>query len=264
MIDNLSTNLKKGLLVAVALLSVYLLVISIKEIKAIGQNDVPPQNVVSVSGKGEVIAVPDVALFTFGVTQEGKDVSDAQTKATEKINAALKYLKDNGVAEKDIKTVNYSINPVYDYTQGVCNTFRCSPGTQTLRGYEINQMIEVKVRKTEDAGKLLSGIGAQGVTNVSGLSFTVDNEDGIKAQAREAAINDAKAKAEVLAKQLGVKIVRIVNFSESGDYPIYYAKTSVANGRGVAMDMAEQAPSPELPAGEHKVISNVSIVYEIR
>lgn len=264
MIDNLSTNLKKGLLVAVALLSLYLLVISIKEMKSIGRSDIPAQNVVSVSGKGEVVAVPDVALFTFGVTQEGKDVATAQTLATEKINAALKYLKDNGIADADIKTVNYSINPVYDYAQGVCNSIRCTPGTQTLRGYEINQMVEVKVRKTEDAGKLLSGIGAQGVTNVSGLSFTVDNEEGIKAEAREAAIKDAKAKADVLAKQLGVKIVRIVNFSESGDYPIYYSKSAVANGRGGAFDMAEQAVAPELPAGEHKVISNVTIVYEIR
>jgi uncharacterized protein len=148
------------------------------------------------------------------------------------------------------------------FAQGVCNSVRCTPGTQTLRGYEINQMVEVKVRKTEDAGKLLSGIGSQGVTNVSGLSFTVDNEEGIKAEAREAAINDAKAKADVLAKQLGVKIVRIVSFNESGDYPIFYSKTMAANGS--ARDMAEQAMAPELPAGEHKVISNVSIVYEIR
>jgi uncharacterized protein len=120
MIDNLSTNLKKALLIAVALLSVYLLVISIKEMKSIGRSDIPAQNVISISGKGEVFAVPDIALFTFGVTVEGKDVAAAQVKATEKMNAAIKYLKDNGIADKDIKTVNYSINPVYDYAQGVC------------------------------------------------------------------------------------------------------------------------------------------------
>jgi len=264
MIDNLSANVKKGLLVAIALLSVYLFVVSIKELKSIAYvgKDVPAQNVISVSGKGEVLAVPDIATFTFGVTQESKDVATAQKLATDKMNAAIQYLKDNGIEDKDIKTVNYSINPAYDYTQGICNTFRCEPGKQTLRGYEINQMVEVKVRKTEDAGKILSGIGSLGVTNVSGLYFGVDKEDDLKAQARELAIKDAKAKADVLAKQLGVRKVRIISFGESGDYPIYYSRDKAL---GMGGDMVEaQAANPALPAGEQKVVSNVNIVYEIR
>lgn len=265
-LDNISVNMKKALLAVAALLCIYLLVISVKEIKSIGSvgDEIPPHNVISVSGKGEIVAVPDIATFTFGVTQEGTDVATAQTKATEKMNAAIKYLKDNGIAEKDIKTVNYSINPVYDYTNGVCTTLRCTPGKQTLRGYEINQMVEVKVRKTEDAGKLLSGIGAQGVTNVSGLSFGVDDEEKVKAEAREAAIEDAQSKAEVLARQLGVKITRIVSFNESGDYPIYYAKTSFDRGMGGDMMEAANAPAPQLPSGEHQIISNVTITYEIK
>lgn len=262
--DSQAPYFKKALVIVAVLLSLYLLVISIKEIKSIAYvgRDVPTQNTITVSGTGDAVAVPDIATFTFGVTQEAADVATAQKNATNKINAAIDFVKQNGVADKDIKTTSYNITPVYDYANGVCNAYQCSPSKQTLRGYEVSQMIEVKVRKTEDAGKLLSGIGAQGVTNISGLNFGVDKEETVKAQARQLAIDDAKSKADTLAKQLGVHLVRIVNFNESGNVPIYYDKMAMGMGGGVAQSAS--VPTPSIPSGEQKITSNVTITYEIR
>ena len=114
----------------------------------------------------------------------------------------------------------------------------------------------------EDAGKILAEIGNRKVTNLSGLSFTVENEDATKALARKNAIEDAQRKAEILAKDLGVSLGKISSFSESGNgyYPMYYSKemamSSDAGGMG-------GAPAPELPAGENKTTSQVTITYEI-
>lgn len=235
-----------------------------KEYRYVGSG-VTASNTITVSGMGEVFAVPDRATFTVTVREEADNVADAQEKATEKSNAIIDYLKGAGVEEKDIKTVSYNVNPKYEYSQGACTQFSCPPSRQTLVGFEVWQTLEVKVKDPKKAGDLLSGVGSQGASEVSGLSFTIEDEDKLRAEAREMAIAEAREKADELAKQLGVNVVRVVGFYEdSGGYPPmpYYAKG------GVAMDMAQEVSvrnaAPELPAGENKIISNVNITYEIR
>ncbi len=250
--------------VVLIMLALFLAAQSIKTFKEfhyIGSG-VTATNTISVSGMGEVFAVPDRATFSVTVQEEAKDVATAQGAATKKSNDIIAYLKAQNVDEKDIKTIDYSVNPQYDYTSGACQPGGvCRPGTQTLRGYQVTQTLEVKVRDTKKAGDLLSGVGGKGASQVSGLSFTTDDPDALQAEARSKAIADAKTKADELAKELGVKIVRIVGFSEDGGgRPIYYAKTMSA-GMG-AMDSA--APVPELPVGQNKITSNVSVTYEIR
>jgi uncharacterized protein YggE len=123
--------------------------------------------------------------------------------------------------------------------------------------------LSVKVKDTTKAGELLSGVGTKGASQVSGLSFTVEDEDALKAQARDKAISSAKSKADELASQLGVQIVRVVGFNEnSGGYPIMYAKTAAMDSMGGAR--AEAAPAPAIPTGENKISSSVSVTYEIR
>ena len=163
---------------------------------------------------------------------------------------------------RSIKTTDYSINPQYDYVNGVCEPGgACRPGSQTLRGYQVTQTLEVKVRDTKKAGDLLSGVGSKGATQVSSLSFTTDDDDKLKADARAKAITDAKGKADELAKQLGVSLVRVVGFSEDGNYPVYYAKTMAMDSAGMG---SAPSPAPELPTGQNKITSNVSVTYEIR
>ncbi len=220
-------------------------------------------NIITISGQGEVFATPDIATFSFSVTETAKAQPDAQKAATEKMNAVIAYLKAQGIADKDVQTSDYSIYPKYDYTQTICTQYSCPPSKQILQGYTVSQSVTVKVRDTAKAGAVLAGVGALKVENVSGLSLSIDDHKAIERQAREKAIADAKQQADALAADLGVKIVRIVSYSESGNYPVpmYYAKAMDARG-GVANEATP--PSPSIPTGENKVTSNVTITYEIR
>src|SRR3989344_3021254 len=250
---------------AIGVLALFLLVSTVREFKGLPLigSGVSATNTISVSGKGEVFAVPDTATFSVTVRETAKQVKDAQDVATKKGNDIIAYLKAGGVEEKDIKTTDYSVNPQYEWTQSVCpQSGYCPPGKQVLTGFQVSQTLSVKVRDTKKAGDLLSGVGARGATDVSGLSFTIDDEDALKAGDRDKAIAEAKGKAEKLAKALGVSLVRIVGYNENEGGPIMYAY-----GLGGAERMtADYAPkvSPEIPAGENKIVSNINIVYEIR
>jgi uncharacterized protein YggE len=222
---------------------------------------VPASNTITVSGHGEAVAVPDIATFSFSVVSQKAAVADAQADATAKANTTTAYLKAAGIDEKDIQTSNYSINPQYDYVQTACTNGYCPGGRQVLRGYEVRQTTTVKVRDTSKAGDLLAGVGGKGATEVSGLNFTFDDPTRVQTDARDKAIADAKAKADVLAKQLGVSIVRVTAFSEnSGGYP-----QPMAYGLGGATNQAkDMAVAPEISVGQNKVTNDVSVTYEIR
>ena len=252
--------------IALGALALFLVVLTVGEMKSIHYigSGVTATNTISVSGEGKVFAVPDTATFTVTVQEEGKDVKTAQDAATKKSNDIIAYLKGAGVDAKDIQTTDYSVNPQYDYNSTVCPQYGyCPPSRQTLKGFQVSQTLTVKVRNTDKAGDLLSGVGSKGAFQVSGLSFTIDDQTALEAEARGKAIDDARTKAEALAKQLGVSLVRIVGFSENGGgYPIYYA------AKTMAMDSAAGGvaapPSPEIPTGQNQITSNVNVTYEIR
>ncbi len=217
---------------------------------------------IMVRGEGEVMARPDIGAFSFSVTAEADDAASAQTQSAEKTNAILGYLEEAGVEEKDIKTSNYSLNPKYRYDTQVCAAnMYCPPGNPVIDGYTVTQTVEVKVRELDKAGDLISGAGERGATNISGLAFTVDDESNLKAEAREAAIADAKEKAQVLADELGVRLVRIMNYYEEEGYPMPYA---AGYGGDAMMARSEAAVAPSLPTGESTTRSTVSITFEVR
>ena len=251
---------------ALCMLGIFLVASTVSEFKSmqfIGSG-VTATNTISVSGDGEVFAVPDKATFSVTVQKKAKLVKDAQDAATKKGNAIIAYLKDNGVDEKDIQTTDYSVNPDYEWIQTACPAGAyCPGGKQVLTGFQVSQTLTVKVQDTTKAGDILSGVGSRGASQVSGLSFTLDTADQQKfeAQARDKAIAQAKEKAETLAKSLGVKLVRVVGFSEGGGGgPVYYAKSAMT-GLGAG---ADAAPSPQIPIGQNKITSNVNVVYEIQ
>ena len=261
--ENLNTNstFKKAAIALVVILVVFVAIKTIREMSEISHlgKAQSVQSTINVSGKGEVITTPDIATFSFTVSEEAVVVGDAQKKATEKMNAILTYIKKNNVADKDVKTSSYSIYPRYDYKNATYNM----PGKQILAAYVVSQTIEIKVRKLADAGTLLTGIGDFGATNVSGLSFSVDKQDEFALEARNKAITDARTQAQKLAKDLGVNLGPIVSFYESTPYqpgPMYYAKdVMMSSGMG-----GNQSIAPQLPGGENKIISNVTVTYEIR
>lgn len=117
------------------------------------------------------------------------------------------------------------------------------------------------MKDSQKAGELLSTLAGLEVQNISGLSFTIEDEDAIRAQARAKAIAEAKKKADELAGTLGVSLVRIVGFAEDAGIPTSFSAKDSALGMGAA----QAAPAPaELPQGQNKITSNVSIAYEIR
>ena len=244
------------------LLAVFLFILSIKAIKEtryVGR-DITGQSTISVSGHGEEIAIPDIATFTFSVIQNAKTLNEARTEATDIANKSIDALGKNDVAKNDIKTLSYNVNPKYEYMPQVCTVSSCRPSKEVLIGYEVNQTIEVKVRDISKVGALLDVVTGLGVTNVSGLQFSVDKKDDLQNKARTEAIKKARTQAEALADSLDVNIVRITGFQESngGGYPtpMYYMKD--IGGR------AETASAPQIPVGEQKITSDVTIVYEIR
>jgi hypothetical protein len=138
----------------------------------------------------------------------------------------------------------------------------CPPSEPKQTGFEVYQMVTVKVRKTETAGTVLSGVGEKNATDVSGLGFTIDDEEKYKSEARELAIADAKEQAEALAKQLGIKLGDMTGYYEDMPYsPMPY----YGMGGDMAMSAkAEMAPSPEVPMGENTITSRVNLTYEYR
>jgi len=128
-------------------------------------------------------------------------------------------------------------------------------------GYTVSQTVEIKVRDTANAGSALSALGNAGVSNLSGPSFSVDDPEALRAEARAEAIADAKEKAHTLSKDLGVRLSRVTGYWENGGgYPIQYNERAY----GLGGDASASAPVPELPVGENEVVVSVSVTYEIR
>lgn len=244
-----------------ALLALFLFSKTISEIKGWGLigKDVAPQTTITVSGTGDVVVKPDIATFSFSIEEESLVVGGAQDQVAKTEKEVLAFLEKAGVSKGDVKVSGYNIYPRYEY-RGASSVYPYQNGKQVLVAYVVTESVEVKVRKISDAGKIIGSMGELGVTNISGLTFSVDKQTEVEKQAREKAIADAKVSAKSLAKDLGVSLVRIVSFSESGSYPrpMYYAKSAE-----MGMASADIA-TPELPSGTNKITSNVSITYEIR
>jgi len=259
----------------IKLLSVFLLVLVLfflvktygvlKENKFIGQ-DIVARNTIQVQGEGEVSAVPDIAKFSFSIKEEALTVSDAQAVVNEKMSNVLDFLKQSEIDEKNIKTTGYNIYPRYEWQSEkiVCYGLNCpAPDRERiLVGYEVSQNISVRLENIDKAGEILSGIGSLEVTNISGLSFEIDDEDDLKRQARKEAIEEAQEKAKQLAKDLGVSLGRIVYYSsnEGNVYPQYAVMEKTMM---LGMGGADMAPA-EIPVGENEIKTTVNITYEIK
>jgi uncharacterized protein YggE len=263
-------NKKKIYKVAAALgiiLCFYFAVKFLSEFRAYNMMGSSGANTITLTGEGEVSAVPDIASVYFTIRKEAKTVKEAQEAVAEVEKKALESIRAKGIEDKDIKVTSASFNPKYEYRYDYkmmypCSGYNCPPGKNIITGYEAYESITLKIRNTDSVGEVMQGLGTLGVEELNGPNFMIDDEDGLKAEARQKAIADAKAKAKVLAKDLGVRLGRVTNFSEGGDYgyPMMYAKAEMMD-----MDGASSANAPaELPKGENTIYSNVTITYEIR
>jgi hypothetical protein len=202
-----------------------------------------------VTGLGKVTAIPDVAILSLGVEAQTATVAEAQTQAAIAMDAVMDVLNDYGVASKDIKTQYYSIYPLR----------RWDDGKETLIGYRVSNTVTVKIRNIEDTGGIIDAVTAAGgdYTRINGISFTIDDPDAYKVEAREKAMADAKAKAEQLAQLSGVTLGKPIYIAESDGYmPILYREFDLMEG-------APSAATTPISPGETEISLTVQVVYAI-
>lgn len=239
----------------------------------------------SVTGDGKAVGIPDVAQFTFSITNEGdKDIAALQKNNTAKTKAAIDFVKSQGVDAKDIETQDYSIQPryqTYDCRQNVVYSKPVSspanPSAEVMPvapapcppasivGYTISQTVQVKVRsdKFDKTGDILKGVTDKGANSVSGLTFTTDDPTKLQNDARGKAIQNAKEQAEMMAKAGGFKLGRLISVSEGG-YPTPYYKAYDAERSLAVGNQAAPAPAPPIEPGSQTMNAQVTLTYEIR
>lgn len=248
---------------AATFLSIFLIAQTFYTIEATSQIDEQTYGPsISINGKGKVSADKEdiIATFSFGASATSESVESAQEEAAKVINESLAFLKEQGIDEADIETQSYNIYPHYEWIAEACpyGVQYCPGGRNVPVGFDVSQTIVVKVRDTAKAGDILSGIGQKKVTNISGLTFSIDDVESLKDKARAAAIADARARAEVIADALGVELGDVIGMYEStpGYYPPMY------EGAGGYDAMSVKA-APEVPVGEQEVEVSVDVQFEI-
>ena len=213
-----------------------------------------PVNQIAFSGTTEISVTPDAASFTVRVYELEQTAAQAEEKSTMKANKILALLKEKGVEKKDIRTQDYRINPKYNYQN-------LPVYKQILEGYEASQNIAVKVRDLKKVGEILSAISQNQVNEINGPFFEIDNTDKLKLDAQRAAIENAKEKAKETAKNLGIKLGKIVRFSEEPTAN-FFPPRAMMMAKAVNAESFDAVP-PQIETGEQKITSRVSITYEI-
>ena len=201
----------------------------------------------SVVGEGKVDIVPDTATVQAGITAESKTVQEVEGKINEINNKIVSALEKLGIDKKDIKTSNYSINPSYNFTPN---------GRNNISGYTGNASLVITVRKQELVSQVITAATEAGANQVYNSGFIVDDPATYREEARNKAIQNAKEQAQVLSKELGIKLGRVVNIVESTPGP----------DRIVPMLRSESGlgGAPDLQPGSQTITSVVTLYFEKR
>jgi uncharacterized protein YggE len=207
---------------------------------------------VSVQGIGTVLVKPDVVKMSTGVEIRATTVSDAQTQAATKLGAITNAVKGLGVKPEDIVTNSYDIQPNYVYN---------NQQPPRLDGYIVRSQISLTIRDVSKAGAIIDAVGTAGATLAGGISFTLDNNADAVKQARQAAMTDAKNRAEQLAQSGGFGLGSVVNVTElGGNQP----QPIVSSGQRLSAVDAAPAASTVIEGGQFKVVVNVQVIYAIK
>lgn len=222
---------------------------------------------ITVSGQGKVYAKPDVAIVSLGVTTQAVTVADVTKSNTEKMNAVINAIKALNIDEKDIQTTNYNLTPVYEdfvvptaISTGTPVMYPIRTGTN-LKGYKLEQDIQVKVRDFSIIGDVLSQASASGANLIGDLQFTIDNPEQFREEARAKAIIKAKENAKNLARESGVNLGKIINVYENYIYPMAYsANSKLAMGGGAT----DSAPAPIIQPGQQEIDVTINLTYQVK
>ena len=247
-----------GLLVLVALVVAYLLGSSggatPEAVAADPSTEVEQApRVLTMTGTGEASAVPDQLSFALGVHLTRPDLDDALAAANTSMSRVLAALKKYGVEKADVQTTGLSMDPVYDYPQY---------GDPVLRGYRVSERASVLVDDLKLAGGAVTAAVAAGGNDVrvDNLRLLVGDTDGVMEQARDAAVEEARAKAQQYADASGEELDDVVTISEVGAEPL---PTPVVEQAGLGA-RAYDAESVPIRAGRDEASVTVKIVWHLK
>jgi uncharacterized protein YggE len=203
-----------------------------------------------ISATGEVSRVPDVAVITAGVVSRSATATGALQDSASRMSQVLAALKKAGVADRDVQTSNVSLNPEYRYPQDQA---------PQLVGYTASNSVTVRFRDIRNSGKILDALVREGANQINGPDLVVDKPEAALDEARAKAIAIGRARADLYARSLGMRVARVVSVSESVSYPApppmpMYARAEVISG----------TLATKVVPGEQKLQVNLSMVFELQ
>jgi uncharacterized protein YggE len=205
---------------------------------------------ISVVGEGIVLAQPTIARVTLGTDVFLPSLAAAQAEASTRMDAVVQKLKAAGISDADIRTISFSINPQYDTRD---------PNQPTLRGYQVQNLVEVRSRNVGGLGQLIDDVVSVGATRVAGVAFEASDMQALKDQARDQAMQNARAKAEQLARDSGISLGRPTLVEESDASGATPVPAQAPAPAGLAA-----APQPPIQPGQLQVRTTVRVVWAIQ
>ena len=253
-IFELSNRLYTVIAIFLGVLAIYFGFLIYFGYKALPENNIYPETV-SILGEGKATISPDIAAVDLGITTEGSKVENIVQENTNAMNKLLADIKALGIADKDVKTKSYSLQPRYEYDEN---------GKRTSKGYTLSQSIEVKIRDFAKIGNVLETAANDGATNVSDLQFTIDDMEKARAQAREKAISQAKEKAKAIASQTGIKLKKITSvYEDTGSCGTYGCPYAEGMGAGMTAKAVSDI-APTIQSGEQEVTIRITLNYRTK
>ena len=213
-------------------------------------------NTISVDGDGKVFAKPDMVQVNVSFQETASTSKAALDKVNEKIDSAMKVLKNNNIPESDVATGNLNIYTEYDYS----NSYR------RIVGQRASQSLEIKIKKIDSkatkATKIIDELSSIDNLQINGISFDIEDKAEFFSKARELAFNKAKQKAEELAKLSKVKLTKPISISDStyDISPVSYT-TNVAQLKSFGSGAV--ANDTQISTGEMGISANLSILWGI-
>jgi len=201
-----------------------------------------------ISASGEVTRVPDLAIISAGVVTRSASASGAIQPAAARMARVREALRHAGIADRDIQTSNISLNPEYTYANNQ---------PPKLNGYTASNQVSVRFRDIASAGAILDALVKEGANQINGPNLTIDKPEAALDEARAKAVATGRARAELYARALGMRIVRVVSISESGGY-------SPPPPMPVMMVERAQAADSKIDPGEQKLQVNLAMTFELQ
>ncbi len=211
-----------------------------------------PQRTLSLTGQAEVTSPPDIAVISGGVMSEAKTARDALMLNNTAMASVLQTIQAAGIANKDIQTSSFSVQPKYVYPQRADNSEQAPP---TIVGYTVSNSVTVTVRDLAQLGPVLDAVVSSGVNQMNGLSFSIAEPQPLRNEARKMAVAEARTRAELYAQAAGVSLGRILSISEAGGLQPHQPAF-----RRAAMESAAAVP---IARGHQSIEMQVNMVWEI-